>query len=126
MFVMILIIDDHADTCRMVARFIKTMDCEAVALNDPRRGLAEIEARRPGLVILDENMPWVSGLELLERIRGHEDAAIAQLHVVMYSASADAQVRGRAMELGVDGFVTKSNGVLGLMPFVRQCQAEVS
>lgn len=58
---------------------------------------------RHGCLLLDVNMPGMSGLELLERL-GQEGAGIP---AVVLTASRDEPVRERARELGASGFLTK-------------------
>lgn len=56
----------------------------------------------PDLVLLDVDMPFMSGFELLEAMRG--DPALPKVPVVMITAHAEAQAR--AKQLGV-GFLSK-------------------
>ncbi len=58
---------------------------------------------RGGCLLLDVNMPGMSGLELLERL-AREASGIP---VVLLTASRDEHVRERARELGASGFLTK-------------------
>ena len=57
------------------------------------------------LILSDINMPGMSGLELLERIKGkkHNPPPV----VMMITAYGDAENHKRAMELGADDFLTK-------------------
>ena len=56
-----------------------------------------------GCLLLDVNMPGMSGLELLERLTA-EGAGTA---VVLLTASRDERLRERARALGARGFLTK-------------------
>lgn len=64
------------------------------------------EAPMPAVVLLDLNMPGMSGLEVLERTRS--DPHFEELPVFcMLTSSSDPRDRARAEELGATGFVTK-------------------
>lgn len=54
-------------------------------------------------LITDVEMPGMSGLELLERLRGLEPA----LPVIVVSAAADARIRLRALEGGARAYLAK-------------------
>jgi CheY-like chemotaxis protein/nitrogen-specific signal transduction histidine kinase len=64
----------------------------------------------PGLVLLDLNLPQVSGFGVLEWIRNNPD--FARLPVVVFSSSTREDDRVKARELGADDFVAKPNSGL--------------
>ena len=60
-------------------------------------------AHRPDLVVLDDDMPSLSGLEAISEI--HEVSPASR--IVMYSATAAVDRVDLALMLGADGFVSK-------------------
>jgi CheY-like chemotaxis protein len=60
---------------------------------------------RPALVLLDLNMPLVSGFEVLEWIR--ERPELAALPVVVFSSSVRNEDQAKARELGANAFLEK-------------------
>ena len=60
-------------------------------------------AHRPDLVVLDDEMPSLSGLEAISEI--HEASPASR--IVMYSANATVDRVDLALMLGADGFVSK-------------------
>src|SRR5690606_23392257 len=89
----VLIVDDVPD-CRAVLRNILTG--HGCAVRDAGSGEAALEAiaaKRPGIVLLAVMMPGLSGLQVLERLRG--DPSTASLPVILVSArTADEDVVG--------------------------------
>ena len=68
-------------------------------------------ARDPGdptVVLLDLKLPKVDGLEVLERIKGHQD--LRHVPVVMLTSSREERDLVRSYELGVNAFVVKPVG----------------
>ena len=63
-------------------------------------------AEHLGLVVLDVNMPRMTGLELLRRIRA--DAGLRRLPVLMLTTSDHQRDRIEAQDLGVAGYIVKS------------------
>lgn len=73
--------------------------------SDGEAALALVRRRRPGIALLDVNMPGMSGLAVAEAI-GAEGLAVAVVILTMYQ---DAGVLGRALDLGVKGYVLKDS-----------------
>ena len=63
--------------------------------------------RLPRLLILDNKMPGLSGLDLLERVRGSED--LRHLPVILLSASYEPSDIQRAYDNRVNAYVVKPN-----------------
>jgi CheY-like chemotaxis protein len=77
---------------------------------------------RPDLIVLDINMPRMSGLELLRRIR--EEDGLRETPVFVLTTSDEESDRLDALKLQVAGYIVKSELVdglsraLGLLPTV--------
>jgi len=65
----ILHVDDDPQITRLVAARLKGLGYEMTSLNDPRRALEELAGSNQRLVLLDIDMPHISGLDLLDKIR---------------------------------------------------------
>ena len=102
----VLIVDDYEDACIALERLARRMGADAACVTNGTKVLDVMTQRRPSLVILDDMMPAVSGLDVLRSIR--EDAALRDVPVVMYSGSDDAERRAEAAELGALGWVVKN------------------
>lgn len=72
---------------------------------DGEQGLAAVEAARPDVVLLDINLPGISGHDVLDRLRA--DARFADLPCVAVSADAMPDEIARAREHGFDDYWTK-------------------
>ncbi|MCB0836395.1 MAG: response regulator [Bacteroidetes bacterium] len=59
----------------------------------------------PGLVVLDLNLPKVSGLEVLDRLR--ENPRTKDIPVVIFSSSVDPDDVSRSYSRGANGFIVK-------------------
>jgi CheY-like chemotaxis protein len=81
---------------------------------------------KPNLVLLDLNLPLLSGFEVLSAIRSEPE--YVNLPVVVFSSSGRPEDRSRASELGANGYILKpSSGaefnqtVTELAAFYEQC-----
>jgi len=63
------------------------------------------QSPRPGLILLDINMPKRNGFEVLEEIKA--DAALRSIPIIVLSTSAEKVHINRAFELGASSFITK-------------------
>ena len=68
-------------------------------------GLGLAREETPDAIILDVNLPDVSGLELLGKLK--EDAVLGQVPVLLLSGQDTLDRASRGMELGARGFLAK-------------------
>ena len=100
------IVDDDEEMGLAISLMLKLLDCETKHFNNPRPAAqALLAGGRPDLMILDINMPEVSGLDMLEFIRRRE--VWKDLPVIMLSSEAADVTVDKAMEIGADGYVMK-------------------
>ena len=101
----VLIVDDH-ETSRSFARAL--LECEGFEVvgeaEDGTSGVEAVESLQPDLVVLDVQLPDITGFEVLERIR----AAEVSIPVVLTS-SRDASSYGDQVDSsGAVGFIPKA------------------
>jgi CheY-like chemotaxis protein len=75
------------------------------------------ESPRPGIILLDLNMPKKDGREALAEIKSHED--LRQIPVVVLTTSRAEEDVFRTYDLGVNSFITKPVTFAGLVEAVR-------
>lgn len=76
-----------------------------------------VDAPRPGLILLDLNMPKKDGREALAEIKA--DAALRQIPVVVLTTSKAAADVMRSYDLGCNSFITKPVTFGGLVDVLR-------
>jgi CheY-like chemotaxis protein len=100
------IVDDDDEMARAVALMLKLLDYESKHFNHPRLAAqALLAGKRPDLMVLDINMPEVTGLDMLEFLRRRPEWK--NLPVIMLSSEAADVMVDKAMKLGADGYVMK-------------------
>jgi two-component system, chemotaxis family, chemotaxis protein CheY len=100
------IVDDDQEMGSAVALMLKLLDCTSKHFINARLGAQALLAGPiPDLMILDINMPEVTGLDLLEFIRRRKEWK--DLPVIMLSSEAADVTVDRAMEIGADGYAMK-------------------
>ena len=76
-----------------------------------------VDAPRPGMILLDLNMPRMDGREALNEIKS--DESLRQIPVVVLTTSRDEEDILRSYDLGVNSFITKPVTFGGLVDVMR-------
>jgi len=99
-------VDDDSEMIQAVKLMLKLLGYETRPFNDARKAAKLLLAGEcPDVLMLDINMPTVTGLDMLEFVRRRDEWK--NLPVIMLSSeAADVQV-DTAMELGADAYVFK-------------------
>jgi CheY-like chemotaxis protein len=125
----VLLVEDNPADASLVREALSEahVNCGLHVLNDGTRAvdfIAEIERNEapcPDLVMLDLNLPRLSGEEVLKRLRGSSKCATVK--VLIITSSNAASDRERAMSLGATDYFRKPSTLeqfLQLGPKVRQ------
>ena len=113
----ILIVEDHP-TMRDAMRLVLEEDgYEVEEVTDGEAGIAAVRARPPDIVLLDLNIPVVSGDQVLETLKA--DPSTAAVLVVIVTATGE-EGRQRALAQGADGYITKPFSPLALLRTVER------
>jgi two-component system chemotaxis response regulator CheY len=100
------IVDDDQEMATAMRMMLELLDCQTTGfLNARSAAQTLLTGKRPDLMVLDINMPEVSGLDLLEFLRRRPEWK--DLPIVMLSSEAADVTVDRAMALGADGYVMK-------------------
>lgn len=92
---MVLIVDDHPEICRGLAKLLELRGVEAKCVNDPAAAVRLVESLKPDLLVLDQMMPGLNGTDVLKAIRSIP--ALAAIPTVFYSASTEGQEEARRL-----------------------------
>ena len=113
----ILVVDDTLKNVKLLADLLAVKGYSVITAESGREALAQLEAERPDLVLLDVVMPEMSGYEVCRKIR--ENAATRILPVVMVTALDPAEERIKGIEAGADDFLAKPINQAELLARVR-------
>lgn len=99
-------IDDDVEMGLIIRLMLKTMGFEARSFLHPREAVqAMLEDNVPDLIVLDMNMPGVTGIDVLEFIRGRDQWN--HIPIIILSVESADEMVARALSLGADGYVIK-------------------
>lgn len=98
----ILIVEDDEDTAEVVCTLLVDAGFKATAVQRGEVALSEIMANNPDLVLLDLNLPDISGIDILKHVRSH-----SFLPMIVLSGFGRDRDRVLALEAGADDFMAK-------------------
>jgi DNA-binding response OmpR family regulator len=100
------IVDDDEEMSHAIGLMLNLLNCDTTSFFTVRSAVQTLLTRKmPDLIILDINMPEVSGLDMLEFLRRRPEWK--NLPVVMLSSEAADTIVDKALELGADSYVMK-------------------
>jgi DNA-binding NarL/FixJ family response regulator len=99
-----LVIDDEAHVRVLLTTILKQLGVRTVwDADNGVTGLGQAALQKPEVVLLDLNMPQISGMEVLEKLKAEHPT----MPVIVVSAQSTVRTIARAKELGAVGFVVK-------------------
>jgi two-component system cell cycle response regulator DivK len=114
----ILVIEDHEDNRRIMRDLLTSAGYEVLEALTGQEGVTSAEAHRPGLILMDIQLPDFDGYEATRRIKANPTLrAIPIIAVTSYALSGDDV---KAFEAGCDAYVTKPFSPRELLAKIRE------
>jgi putative nucleotidyltransferase with HDIG domain len=99
----VLAVDDNVQVVDLTIRYLSRLGYEARGLSDPREAIGVLRTFQPELCILDIQMPFISGADLLDQIKQADPYA----EVVLLTGMNDTVVAVDLMKRGAADFLLK-------------------
>ncbi len=110
----ILVVEDNELNLKLFCDLLRAHGYEAEPVRDGREAVDRTRALMPDLIIMDIQMPHITGLELIEQLKADEELKqIPIMAVTAYAAKGDEE---RIRDAGAEGYVSKP---ISLMRFVE-------
>ena len=114
----VVIADDEPSMRLLVHATIESDDYTVVEAVDGTQAWAMIQEHKPSLVLLDVQMPGMSGLEVLQLIKGEPSLAVTR--VILLTAKAQESDIEAGLIAGADFYLTKPFSPLDLLTRVEE------
>jgi two-component system alkaline phosphatase synthesis response regulator PhoP len=101
----ILLVDDEPDYITTVQCRLEWSHYEVITATNGAEALEKAASEKPDLILLDTNMPVMSGHEVLEHLRRHP--SLKDVPVIMVTARCEAEDVAAASAYGVADYVAK-------------------
>ena len=99
----ICVVDDEPSVCKALRRLIMSAGFNVITYGSSQAFIADPPAREPELLVLDVQMPGMTGLDLQKHLRGSGRA----IPILFISANGTAKAKKTAMEAGAVAFFQK-------------------
>jgi len=112
----ILLIEDSPEIVKGVTLTFKLRweDATVIAFDEGAKGIKAVESESPDIVILDINLPDMTGFEVLEKIRSFSDVPI-----IVLTIRDDEVDELRGLEMGADDYIVKPFSPVNLLTRVK-------
>jgi diguanylate cyclase (GGDEF)-like protein len=101
----ILVVDDELSLQELMKDILTQEGYEVITASDGKEGLQKIFDESPDLILLDCNMPEMTGFEVMEKIRSNP--MLVNKPVIMLTANVTEDYELKGIQLGIDYYITK-------------------
>ena len=115
---LVLIVEDNEKNLKLVRDVLQVKGYETIEAVSAEDGLRLARERMPGLILMDIQLPGMSGIDALKALRA--EPATAGIPVIAITASVMQQDRQEIMKAGFDGFIEKPVNLRNLLDTVQQ------
>ena len=114
----ILVVEDNELNLKLFCELLRAHGYQAEPVRDGREAMVRAREFRPDLIVMDIQMPHISGLELIEQMKGDGELnPVPIMAVTAYAAKGDEE---RIRDAGAEGYVSKP---ISVMRFVEAVAA---
>jgi diguanylate cyclase (GGDEF)-like protein len=113
----ILVVDDDIDIAGFVSAEMRMAGFDTTVAHNGEDALTVVRSYQPDLVILDQMMPGMDGLEVISRLRA--DVLTSALPIIMLTARAQSVDKVIGLRAGADDYLVKPFDTMELVVRVR-------
>jgi two-component system, OmpR family, KDP operon response regulator KdpE len=114
---LVLVADDNAGIRQLIVRQLQPLDCDVLKARDGEEAVRLALAHEPDLLIVDIEMPGLSGFDVTREVRRRMPPHV---RVLVISESGASDEESEALDAGADGYLSKPFGGAELREAVRK------
>lgn len=113
----ILVVDDIRDNVTMLSAHLRAKGYDPIGAYNGIEALRVAVKEKPDLIMLDVNMPQLSGLDVCAQLKQHE--VTRTIPIILVTAHSDATDIVRGFEVGADDYLIKPYNYMEMLARVR-------
>jgi two-component system cell cycle response regulator DivK len=114
----ILIVEDNDKNMKLARDVLKARGYQTLEAVSGEEGVQLALSAKPDLVLMDIQLPGISGIDALKQIRA--DPSAARIPIVAFTASVTAMDRSQINDAGFDGFLSKPINLKEFLETIRR------
>lgn len=114
----VVVVDEDANALMAVEHTLDVRGFKVAPFTDVGEALGKIESEPPDLLILDSNMPGISGLEVCKRLKSSEKTN--PIPILIFTSGPSRENVQEAITAGANGFIAKPFDPKGLTDKARE------
>ena len=116
------VIDDDANALMAVEHTLDVRGFDVTAFTDVGEGMQHVQNSPPALLILDINMPGISGLQICRQLKSN--SRTKPIPILIFTSDPSRENVQQAIEAGANGFIAKPFDPTNLTTKVREVLAQ--
>lgn len=113
----ILVVEDEPLIRKMMELKLNKEGYEIIVSEDGKDALLKIDSENPDMIITDIMMPYVSGLEIVGKVRQNSEKRIP---IIVVSTMGQEATVEEAFKLGADDYLTKPFSLVELSMRIKR------
>jgi two-component system, cell cycle response regulator DivK len=101
----VLVVEDNELNLKLFCDLLRATGFEAEGVRDARDAMGRAQLFMPDVMVMDIQMPHITGLELIEQVR--KDVILRRIPIMAVTAYASQADEERIREAGADAYVSK-------------------
>jgi DNA-binding response OmpR family regulator len=101
----VLVVEDDADINATLQEALRFAGCDVAGVTSGEEAFAEVARRCPDLVLLDQMLPDLDGMEICRRLRA--EPRTKRVPIIFLTARAGEEARVKGLAAGADDYVVK-------------------
>ncbi|HTL08935.1 MAG TPA: response regulator [Chitinophagaceae bacterium] len=116
MGIKVIIYDDDTDILLVTSVILQRKGYEVICREDCKTLQQDLQSFQPQVILMDNWMPDMSGVQAIQQIKSHEDFK----HIPVIFFSANSNVEELAREAGADSLLKKPFDILALQQMIAE------
>jgi signal transduction histidine kinase/DNA-binding response OmpR family regulator len=121
---LILIADDNELVLQIITDFLEIKGYRVIATRNGFELLDRAPEDHPDLILVDIQMPGIDGMEVMRRLRAHNDPQVASTPIIAITALAMSGDREKCLQAGANEYMSKPIILMQLVDNIKQMLKE--
>ncbi len=115
---LVLLVEDNLLNQELMKNYFQELDVKVEIAENGELAIEKVKELKPQVILMDMHMPVMDGLTATKHIRALEDESLNAIPIIAISADAFNEQQKKALEIGVNEYLTKPVDFTKLLPLL--------